>query len=94
MSEHCQHTTHESCLKAHECAQCLREGKSELAAMPGSVTPEMVKAALDEYVQYLVPVTSIDTPYRVDVQNALKAIADHINKSLNFWMNPAERILA
>ena len=43
----------------------------------------MVRAALDEYVQYMVPVSDINTPYRVDVQNALQGIADHINKSLN-----------
>ena len=48
-----------------------------------SVTAEMVRSALDEYVQYMVPVSSVTTPYRVDVQNALQGIADHINKSLN-----------
>ena len=57
--------------------------QSELAAMSCCVTPEMVRAALDEYVQYMVPVSSITTPYRVDVKNALQGIADHINKSLN-----------
>ena len=52
-----------------------------LAANACSVTPEIVKAALDEYVQYIVPVSSITTPYRVDEQRVLQAIASHINKS-------------
>jgi len=68
--------------KKHD-PRCQACAESELGAMPCSVTPEMVKAALDEYVQYMVPVSSVTTPYRVDLQNALQAIADHINKSLN-----------
>lgn len=36
MSERCNHTSAQSCLKADECAECLREGKSELASSAGS----------------------------------------------------------
>ena len=50
---------------------------------PYLVTPEMVRAALDEHVQYLVPTSDINTPYHVEVQNALQGIADHINKAVN-----------
>ena len=57
-----------------------------------SVTAEMVRAALDEYVQYMVPVSSVTTPYRVDVQNALQGIADHINKSLNEVLYESQEI--
>lgn len=66
-----------------DCPFHYEDARGELAAMSCSVTQEMVKAALDEYVQYTIPVSSIETPYRVDLQNALQGIAAHINKSLN-----------
>ena len=58
---------------------------------PYLVTPEMVRAALDEHVQYLVPTSDINTPYRVDVQNALQGIADHINKAVSTWPSTPNR---
>jgi hypothetical protein len=49
----------------------------------GLVTPRMVRAALDQHVQYMVPVSNIETPYHIDVHNALQGVADHINEALN-----------
>lgn len=43
----------------------------------------MVKAAIDFYIQYQFPTTSMSSTIKQDRDYALKGIAAHINKSLN-----------
>jgi hypothetical protein len=67
------------------CACCNNNCHAELALLKAAsllVTPAMVKAALDNNVQYLVQPSGRNTPYRIDVQRALRAIAEELNAAM------------